>query len=70
MRGAHCNCDLFYFDSCTTEPRTKDQATLKGILILLTIGTIFSTWLLLHTLFAIHYAHDYYLAKAVMQMVV
>jgi uncharacterized membrane protein len=43
---------------------------LKGILILLTIGTIFSTWLLLHTLFAIHYAHDYYLAKAVMQMVV
>lgn len=42
----------------------KDQATLKGILILLTIGTIFSTWLLLHTLFAIHYAHDYYLAKS------
>ncbi|QNH50644.1 DUF1345 domain-containing protein [Acinetobacter venetianus] len=42
----------------------KDNAILKGILILLTIGTIFSTWLLLHTLFAIHYAHDYYLAKS------
>lgn len=42
----------------------KDQAFLKGFLILLTIGTIFSTWLLLHTLFAIHYAHDYYLAKS------
>jgi uncharacterized membrane protein len=42
----------------------KDQAILKGLLILLTIGTIFSTWLLLHTLFAIHYAHDFYLAKS------
>lgn len=42
----------------------KDQSILKSALILLTIGTIFSTWLLLHTLFAIHYAHDYYLAKS------
>lgn len=42
----------------------KDQPILKSALILLTIGTIFSTWLLLHTLFAIHYAHDYYLAKS------
>ncbi|MDM1021007.1 DUF1345 domain-containing protein [Acinetobacter sp. VNK23] len=42
----------------------KDHAVLKGVLILLTIGTIFSTWLMLHTLFAIHYAHDYYLAKS------
>ena len=42
----------------------KDQAILKGLLILLTIGTIFSTWLLLHTFFAIHYAHDFYLAKS------
>lgn len=42
----------------------KDQAIIKTILILLTIGTIFSSWLLLHTLFAIHYAHDYYLAKS------
>ncbi len=42
----------------------KDHAVLKSALIVLTIGTIFSTWLLLHTLFAIHYAHDYYLAKS------
>ncbi|WDZ51974.1 DUF1345 domain-containing protein [Acinetobacter vivianii] len=42
----------------------KDFPILKSALILLTIGTIFSTWLLLHTLFAIHYAHDYYLAKS------
>ncbi|MCH7395405.1 DUF1345 domain-containing protein [Acinetobacter dispersus] len=42
----------------------KDQPILKTVLILLTIGTIFSTWLLLHTLFAIHYAHDFYLAKS------
>ncbi|ENX34453.1 hypothetical protein F889_01735 [Acinetobacter colistiniresistens] len=42
----------------------KDQPVLKTVLILLTIGTIFSTWLLLHTLFAIHYAHDFYLAKS------
>ena len=32
--------------------------------IVLTIATIFSTWLLMHTMFAIHYAHDYYLAKS------
>ncbi|ENW81986.1 hypothetical protein F909_01675 [Acinetobacter sp. ANC 3929] len=42
----------------------KDLPILKGVLILLTMGTIFSTWLLLHTLFAIHYAHDFYLAKS------
>lgn len=43
---------------------SKDQALQKSMIIILTIGTIFSTWLLLHTLFAIHYAHDYYLAKS------
>ncbi len=32
--------------------------------IVLTIATIFSTWLLMHTMFALHYAHDYYLAKS------
>ncbi len=32
--------------------------------IMLTIGTIFSTWLFLHSMFAIHYAHDFYLAQS------
>lgn len=31
--------------------------------VVLTIATIFSTWLLLHSMFALHYAHDFYLAQ-------
>ncbi|WP_326518458.1 DUF1345 domain-containing protein [Acinetobacter sp. CAAS 2-6] len=43
---------------------SKQQVWLEFVDIGLTIATIFSTWLLIHTMFAIHYAHDYYLAKS------
>ena len=42
----------------------KQQLGMELADIGLTIATIFSTWLLMHTMFAIHYAHDYYLAKS------
>lgn len=35
----------------------RDQA---AVLILLTIGTILLSWLFVHTIFALHYAHEYY----------
>lgn len=42
----------------------KQQLWMEIADVFLTIVTIFSTWLLIHTMFAIHYAHDYYLAKS------
>ena len=32
--------------------------------VALTVLTVLSTWLFIHTLFAMHYAHDFYLARA------
>ena len=32
--------------------------------VALTVFTVLSTWLFIHTLFAMHYAHDFYLTRA------
>lgn len=36
----------------------------KNLRIILTALTIFTSWLFTHTIFALHYAHDYYLAQS------
>ena len=41
-----------------------DAAWLKAGHLALSILTIISAWFLMHSIFAIHYAHDYYLADA------
>ena len=43
-------------------PPSADQFP-RFVHVLLTIATIFSTWLLLHSMFALHYAHDFYMAQ-------
>ncbi|MCL2658691.1 MAG: DUF1345 domain-containing protein [Betaproteobacteria bacterium] len=39
------------------------QGTLKYAHIFLTVATIVSSWLFIHLMFALHYAHDYYSAQ-------
>jgi uncharacterized membrane protein len=36
--------------------------------LLLSLLTIISAWFLMHTIFAIHYAHNYYLARQMSKM--
>jgi uncharacterized membrane protein len=43
----------------------KDASDLVKVWhVALTVVTVLSTWLFIHTLFAMHYAHDFYIARA------
>lgn len=53
--------DVFYCDYCRDQLICPNRLCTHGH-FLLAITTILCAWLFMHTIFAIHYAHDYYLA--------